>query len=440
MELWIIFEIITGILLALTCLLVALIMHIHPKTNNIPSIIFAISLFYSYFLFEITNVMSILFKNEFLARLSGVLLYLFLFILVISVNYFTKESFLSIGFCFICSLGLLVIYVSTQSDVVQLITNMGYSRLEWRGLFYILGILCNFLAIFYLFYWGLKTYINAPFVIKKKASLFFIGIIFDTVITSIFYCLFIINPIFISFVNISLIIGSILIINCIIQEPKLLYILPISLYRISVRNHNGYPLYDHDWSESNINELMFTGFLNAIEIMSEEVMNIGGILDINLNKGVLIVNRSKYITVGLIASKESKLLKDCVYNFTIDFEEKFERILRKSCIVIDEYKSAYELIDKYFSNFSTRFIKDKKSPIYLPNVLMEPLKAIDNELNIIFQNDEEYKEILNDLINAPVDFTSNFFKLYKELKDETEDIDYNDNKKLGIDYLNFKNE
>ena len=108
--------------------------------------------------------------------------------------------------------------------------------------------------------------------------------------------------------------------------------------------------------------------------------------------------------------------------------------------MIDEYKSAYELIDKYFSNFSTRFIKDKKSPIYLPNVLMEPLKAIDNELNIIFQNDEEYKEILNDLINAPVDFTSNFFKLYKELKDETEDIDYNDNKKLGIDYLNFKNE
>ena len=59
-----------------------------------------------------------------------------------------------------------------------------------------------------------------------------------------------------------------------------------TIYKISVRDHKGNPLYDHDWTEANITETVFTGFLNAIEIMSKEVMHVGGILDINLNEGI----------------------------------------------------------------------------------------------------------------------------------------------------------
>ncbi len=52
-------------------------------------------------------------------------------------------------------------------------------------------------------------------------------------------------------------------------------------------------------------------------------MHVGGILDINLNEGILIVTRNKYITVGLLASKASKLLRDCVNNSNILYPNDF---------------------------------------------------------------------------------------------------------------------
>ena len=169
-------------------------------------------------------------------------------------------------------------------------------------------------------------------------------------------------------------------------------------------------------------------------------MKIGGILDINLNKGVLIVNRIEHITVGLIASKESKLLKDCVSKFSIDFEDKFKRILKKSIVDMNAYKTADELIMKYFSNFSTKFIKDKKTPLYLLDDQFEPLKSIDNKIKNIFQDVDEYRLIVEDLVKAPINYSSEFIDLYEELKDETDEIIYNDNRKTDLDYLDFRKE
>ncbi|KKM64469.1 hypothetical protein LCGC14_0851670 [marine sediment metagenome] len=59
------------------------------------------------------------------------------------------------------------------------------------------------------------------------------------------------------------------------KNVKILYVLPYPIYRISVRDHKGNLLYDHDWSESSISETAFSGFLNAIEIMIEEIMQMG---------------------------------------------------------------------------------------------------------------------------------------------------------------------
>ena len=151
------------------------------------------------------------------------------------------------------------------------------------------------------------------------------------------------------------------------KNVKILYVLPQIVYRIAVRDNKNNLLYDHDWTEIDIPETVFSGFLNAIEIMSEEVMHVGGILDINLNEEILIVTRNKYITVGLLASKASKLLRDCVNNFTNDFENKFKSLLEKSCIDMNEYKSAYEFINKYFSIIPYQNIKNKNQLRRLSN-------------------------------------------------------------------------
>ncbi len=73
--------------------------------------------------------------------------------------------------------------------------------------------------------------------------------------------------------------------------------MPYIVYRIAVRDNKGNPLYDHDWTDMNITETVFSGFLNTIEIVSEEVMHLERILDINLNEGILLVTRYEYITV-----------------------------------------------------------------------------------------------------------------------------------------------
>ena len=212
------------------------------------------------------------------------------------------------------------------------------------------------------------------------------------------------------------------------KKVKILYFLPYVVYRIAVRDNKVNPLYNHDWTDMNITETVFSGFLNTIEIMSEEVMHVGGILDINLNEGILLVTRYEYITVGLLASKTSKLLRDCVNNFTHDFENKFKMLLKKSCIDMKEYKSAYEFINKYFSIIPYQNIKNKNQLMTLSAKYHELPKQIENKFKNIFENEDEYENVLNELIKIPCSNPSEFFDLYDELKHEINELELKESK------------
>jgi len=163
-------------------------------------------------------------------------------------------------------------------------------------------------------------------------------------------------------------------------------------------------------------------FINAVQLMSDEVMNIGGLLSIDLTEGILILNESEYITVGLVASKSSKLLRDSLIGFSKDFQIKFKRELKKSIRDKKEYTTAYELIDKYFSNFPSKLIKSRKQPLLLTGKYVKIPLELENKLRIIFPDEEEYEAIKTELIKSPLSFTSGFTKLYNELKDEIEKI------------------
>ena len=124
-------------------------------------------------------------------------------------------------------------------------------------------------------------------------------------------------------VNIVFAGGIILLTLVITNEQKILFIFPFTLHRILVRDKSGYLLFDHDWSKSKINEQVFTGFLNAIQLMSAEVINLGGLLDIDLKEGFLMIHESHYISVGLVSTKTSKFLRNSLTHFIEDFEEEF---------------------------------------------------------------------------------------------------------------------
>ena len=356
------FILISGII----TLVPVILMFIVPKTKKIRSLFWIKLGLFSIAISTILDGVSVLLMNEFFAILSAILLFPTGLCLSIGINYTIKESYLSIHLIIIILLGAFLCYFAFQPGAVEPIIEGGYRTIIWAGFFGFITDFLSFAITIIIFYWGFKTWKNAPFLIKKEAFLFFLGIGIGTILPTIMLLIrteyHLISNILI---YIFWTIGLFIYVYAIIKEPKLLYILPFTIYRILVKDKEGYPIFDHDWSESEISEIMFTGFINAVQVMSKDVMNRGGLIDINLEEGILILHESRLITVGLVASKSSNLLKDALLGFTRDFELQFERQLKQKSKNISDYGPAYLLIEKYFSNFPFSLIRSKKQKLLL---------------------------------------------------------------------------
>jgi hypothetical protein len=426
--------VIADFIIATLGLIVIIISYLSPKSKKIPSLFFIRLGFIFFWIYMLFDGLAILLINEVIIIFSGLLLIPMTIFITIGITYTIKETLYSKGLLVICGLSILFIYIGMQPGATKIGFEAGYLRVDWAGFFNIIAILFTCISVLYLFYWGTKTWLNAPFLIKKEASIFFIGILFICPLGLLFYLLYLFEAFLIIVSDFMVMIGALIFIFSVLKEPKLLYILPFTIHRIVVKDRNGHPLYDHDWSETNITDTIFTGFLNAVQLMSKEVMHIGGLLDINLEEGILILKESKNITVGLVASKTSKLLRDSVIKFTDDFETKFERELKNSVRDMAQYDGAFELIEKYFSNFPYKIIKSKKQPLLLTGEYVKIPLELENKLRKIFPDEEEYKAIKTELIKSPLSFTSEFTKLYNDLKDEIEKISDDEKKYLDENY------
>jgi len=109
--------------------------------------------------------------------------------------------------------------------------------------------------------------------------------------------------------------------------------------------------------------------------------------------------------------------------------------LKKSIIDKKEYMAAYELIEKYFSNFPSILIKSKKQPLLLTGKYVKIPIELENKLRKIFPDEKEYEAIKIELIKSPLSFISEFSTLYEEFKDEIEKISDDEMK-----YLDENNE
>jgi len=410
-------EVIVEIFASITILVAASLTYFGPRTKKIRSLFFIRLGMIFMVVFFVFDLLANLFLSTILARIYPIMLFPITMFFIIGVNLMIKESFNSIILIIAFGAGILLCYLAFQPDAVGFEFEGVYLTVNPVGMFEVLEDFFSFFIIMPVFYWGLKTWLNVPILIRKEALIFLIGIIILAPITLGVFVFYYWDPSFILYSDITLSLGVFVICIAIYKEPKILYILPFSVYRIFVKDREGYPLYDHDWSESDINESIFTGFINAVQLMSKEVINIGGLLSIDLTEGILILNESKYITVGLVSSKSSKLLRDALIGFTKDFEVTFQRILKKSIRDQKEYVSASALIEKYFSNFPNKLIKRRKQPLMLMTKYKEIPIALENKLKEIFKEDK-YNSIKKELMNSPYGVSPTFFDLYDELKDK----------------------
>ena len=423
MNLYSIIELTLLISIAVICFIITIVVQVSKITKRFPLLFYLRLTSWFLFLYYLTSIISVIFENEPFYRIHIMLIFPFTFFFILFFNNILKESYYTFGLILTCCLGFLIIFLGTQPEIItRVVTEMGFERFVPTGLFNIVYNIFYLLFVIYLCIWGLKTWLSSPFYQKKKSLICFLGSMLF-IGGFIFHLIHYEYPLFYFLTLLSNLSGLLILTIILMKNVKILYVLPYVVYRISVRDNKGNPLYDHDWTEMNITETVFSGFLNAIEIMSEEVMHVGGILDINLNKGILFVIRSEYITVGLLASKASKLLRDCVINFARDFENKFESLLNKSCLDMKQYNSAYELINKYFSIIPYHNIKKNNQLVTLSHQYHEMPKQIENKFKDIFESEEEYENVLNELIKIPCADPSEFFDLYDELKHEIEELE-----------------
>jgi hypothetical protein len=413
-------EVIVEIFTSATVFVAVLLTYFEPRTKKIRSLFFIRMGMLFMALYFVFDLLANLFLSTILARFYPIMLFPTVMFFVIGINFMIKESFNSILLIITIGAGVLLCYLAFQPNAVGFEVEGGYLNVNPVGMFEVLEDFFSFFLFIPVFYWGLKTWLNVPVLIRKEALIFFIGIIIVAPISLGVFVLYYWDPSFILYSDITLSIGVFMMCIAIYLEPKILYILPFSVYRIFVKDRDGNPLFDHDWSESDISEPIFTGFINAVQLMSQEVMNIGGLLSIDLTEGILILKESDYITVGLVSSKSSKLLKDSLIGFSKDFEEKFQRKLKKSIIDKKEYEETYELIEKYFSNFPSKLIISRKQPLLLMKNYQEIPIAIENRLKEIIKDDEKYKLIKEELKNTPYGMSPTFFDLYDKMKGKLE--------------------
>ncbi len=427
-------EVIVDFIVGTILLVASMLTYLEPKIKKLKSIllirlgIFLMSVFY-YF-----DGLKILFLSKIISSFNSIILVSTIIFILMGINYITRESINSLYLILTSCIGILTIYLAFQPESIQVGIEFGYLDVNWIGILAFMDVFYSFIGIIVLLNWGIRTWLNAPILIKRDALMFLIGIFIAGPIYFINYSLYYLGILFVIFGDILFGIGTLIFSISILREPKLLYFLPFKINRILVKDRDGSPLFDHSWSELVVDENIFTGFLNAVQLMSEEVMNIGGLLDINLEQGILIVNESKLITVGLVASKSSKLLRESVVKFTQEFEIKFQRELKSSDKGISHYEGAYELIEKYFSNFPYHIIKSKKEPLILTGKYLKIPLELENKLRKVFTDEEEFQSIKAELLKAPLVFTSEFIKLHDELKDEMKQISGEEIKLLNEHY------
>ncbi len=401
-----------------------------PQTRKIKSLLFiglGMAVQSLLFLFE---AIGMLFLNPLFKVLDGIFSIPGAILFIIAINYILKETYNSITLIIACSFGILIVYAAFLPDATTgVIFEAGYLTINWSGLYGFLGDLYQAYYAMIIFYWGIKTYLHAPILMKRDALIFFIGICLLP-LSIVAYYFTLIDPSYIWLSDACVASGTIIYLIAVINEPKLVYILPFTLYRIVVKDREGNPIFDNDWSYSTINEKIFTGFINAVQLMSEEVMNMGGLLDINLEEGILIVHESEFITIGLASSKSSKLLRRNLVNFTYDFQKRFEKELKEYCTDMEAYEPAYELLEKHFSNFPKRIIPSKKHPLLLSGKHAKIPFELDNKLKQIEPNIESYEFLKTEIQKAPLCITKDFFTLYNELKNETDQLPEKEIKEL----------
>ncbi|UCC20840.1 MAG: hypothetical protein JSV62_06050 [Promethearchaeota archaeon] len=213
--------------------------------------------------------------------------------------------------------------------------------------FIILMFTGSFLMPYYLF----KIYRVAPRSLKKYTFISFVGgIIFGIITPSLLIILRQISPIFV----LSSSVGMLIIVSAVfIKNPKLAFILPFKVIRLSVINLNsGTLLFSHNWKSGKElkSDDLLSAMLQGIIMILRESLGKGDLQEINLEKAIVLAHKSNQFPLVyiLIATNISKSLKNGLEMFVKRFEAEFNHSIDEA-IISGRNLPASEIISDTFS-------------------------------------------------------------------------------------------
>ncbi|MBY9008670.1 MAG: hypothetical protein KGD74_02235 [Candidatus Lokiarchaeota archaeon] len=214
--------------------------------------------------------------------------------------------------------------------------------------FIILMLTGGFLMSFYLF----KIYRVAPPNLKRNSLFSFIGGIIFSITPLIFLVGFQQAS---GLLVLSTSIGMLTIVSAVfIKNPKLAFILPFKVIRLSAINSNsGILLFSHNWTAAKEvkGDHLVSAMFQGIILILRESLGKGDIREINLENAIVIAQKSSTYPVFyiLIATRTSKSLKNSLNSFIKHFEIKFSSILDNP-INYAKFSAATEIILDIFSH------------------------------------------------------------------------------------------
>ncbi|MFX0102498.1 MAG: hypothetical protein ACFFCS_23225 [Candidatus Hodarchaeota archaeon] len=240
-----------------------------------------------------------------------------------------------------------IIYVpSTPED------NIFYQVLytAWAFLYWLNQVI----GLTMIMYWAIKVHVSSPSSLKRYSRLSLIGsIVFFLVplemvvenlgITYTFY-------LGVDFLEIG--IGTLFIAISFIKEPKLAFVLPFKVLRLSIfETEGGIMLYTHTWVEDEelVNEELFSSMVQGIRVILKEGVKRGNVRDIHLENATLILQHSEKhpIACVLITTRSSRSLRDALDTFMNRFidehSEKFSALWET-----EAFKGTSKIVEECF--------------------------------------------------------------------------------------------
>ena len=180
MEILLLTEFLVEISASISLLIFSILMFILPKIKNIRSIFYIrISLFFLSLVKCFDGFATL--NYELSARIFGVFTFPAVFFAIIGISLTIRDSSKSFIFYIIFGFGILLLYLATQPEATRRVITFGYQVVKVAGLYRFLIFSFTSLFSLYMFYWGIKTSLNAPFLIRKEANICLIGTILSSI-------------------------------------------------------------------------------------------------------------------------------------------------------------------------------------------------------------------------------------------------------------------